>query len=172
MMTVPKQWRELYTVRDLLTGLLVYGSGDLIAALLAGQFSVQRAAGMALVGALLYGLEIPHYFRWVARVASHHRQSRAVLMRTGLAMLYFNPLWVARHLALIAVLQGNFHAIEWPLLLTACQSFLSAIPITVSANLLIQNAVPLQHRFLASALFSCVMAIYYPLIARLFGPAH
>jgi len=164
------RWSELYTRRDLLTELVIYGSGDAIAALLTDQFSLQRAFGMALIGALLYGLEIPHYFRWVARVATPHSRGRAILIRTGLAMLYFNPLWVARHLALIALLQGRIDTIDLALLLTATQSFLSAIPITVSANLLIQNVVPLHYRFLGSALFSCFMAIYYPLVARFFTP--
>ncbi|MEZ5505584.1 MAG: hypothetical protein R3F38_06215 [Gammaproteobacteria bacterium] len=107
---------------------------------------MQRALGMALIGALLYGLEIPHYFRWVARVATPHSRGRAILIRTGLAMLYFNPLWVTRHLARIALLQGR-DTIDLALHLTY-QSFLSAIPITVSANLLIQKcgaaALPLS----------------------------
>lgn len=161
--------RNLYAWRDLLTGLLVYGSGDVVAALLTDQFSVQRCVGMASVGALLYGLEIPHYFRWVAQRAAHHPRGRAIAIRTGLAILYFNPLWVVRHLFFIALFSGQLHMVNAQLLAIAGQSFLSAIPITVSANLVIQNAIPLPFRFLASAVFSCGMAIYYPLIARLLG---
>ncbi len=162
--------QALYTRRDLLTGLLVYGSGDLIAALLTGGFSPLRLVGMGLVGALVYGLEIPHYFRWVAHHTAGQPGWQGRLLRTALAMLYFNPLWVARHLACIALFSQHADTLNLALLTTAQHSFLSAIPLTVSVNLLIQNRVPLPQRFLASALFSCFMAIYYPLVARLVGP--
>lgn len=161
--------RELYQPRDLLTGLLIYGCGDLIAALLTGQFSVSRLLGMSAVGALVYGLEIPHYFRWVARYTAGTPSWRGIALRTLLAMLYFNPLWVARHLAFIALVSGNIEQISLNILSIALHSFLTAIPITVIANFTIQNRVPLTHRFMASALFSCFMAIYYPLVARWVG---
>lgn len=154
---------QLYTKRDLVTGLFIYGVGDAIAALLSDAFSTQRLLGMALVGALLYGLEIPRYFHWVANKTRALSKTKGALARTLLAMLYFNPLWVARHLAFITLLNGESLSSSLPSL--ALQSFLSAMPITITANMLIQNVVPLKNRFIASALFSCCMAIYYPLVA-------
>lgn len=158
-----------YRSREVLTGLLIYGTGDTLAALLVGEASWIRALGMSLTGALLYGLEIPNYFRWVARRTHARSGLPGAALRTGLAMLYFNPLWVARHLALIHLFSGDPEALAWPLLAVAAQSFLAAIPVTVSANFLIQNLVPLRLRFAASATFSCAMAMYYPLVARWLG---
>lgn len=155
----------LYTTKDIITGLMIYGVGDAIAALLAGAFSIERCIGMACVGAFIYGLEIPHYFRWVAHRTANIQGRMALVARTLYAMLYFNPLWVARHLAFIALLSGqSLEGLLW----VALQSFASALPITVSANFIIQNKVPLKYRFAASACFSCCMAIFYPLVASLF----
>lgn len=155
--------KGLYRRRDLVTGLLIYGTGDSIAALLAGEFLLARCLGMAAIGALLYGLEIPHYFRWVSSKSSVLSAWQAALLRALLAMLYFNPLWVARHLFFIHWFSGA--AVDSGIFLVALQSFITALPLTVLANLLIQNGIPLTYRFAASALFSCLMAIVYPLLA-------
>lgn len=154
-----------YTKRNLITGLLIYGTGDAIAALISGEFVITRFLGMAIIGALLYGLEIPHYFQWVATRTSGLKKWQAVVLRTLLAMLYFNPLWVSRHLCFIAWLSGGM--VTWEILSIGLKSFISAMPITVLANFIIQNTIVLRYRFLASALFSCFMAIFYPVIAGL-----
>lgn len=158
--------KVLYSRKDVLTGLLIYGSGDSIAALLAGEFSLHRCVGMTLVGALLYGLEIPHYFRWAANKTAQLPLWRAAVLRTLLAMLYFNPLWVARHLFLIQWFSGV--PMQSDIFMVALQSFLTVLPVTVLANLLIQNVISLKYRFAASALFSCLMAVLYPLLANFF----
>lgn len=159
-----KNW---YNLRNLATGFFIYGIGDGIAAILANEFSAPRCIGIAIIGALLYGLEIPHYFQWVARTTSTLRQWQSIILRTALAILYFNPLWVSRHLFFIYLLSGK--PLAWALLSLGLQSFISALPITVIANLVIQNIISLRYRFLASALFSCCMAIFYPLIALYFS---
>lgn len=157
---------RLYTSRDLLTGLLIYGIGDLTASLLTDELSLLRAVGMALVGTCLYGLEIPHYFRWVERQTRGLSGAKLVASKTALAMLYFNPLWVVRHLAIISWLNGeNFELVILPI---ALKSFVSALPLTIVANIVIQNLIALKYRFMASALFSCFMAITYPLLAAWF----
>lgn len=155
--------RPLYTVKSILTGLLIYGIGDGIAALLVGEFSFQRIIGMALIGAFLYGLEIPHYFQWVESKTQSIEGWSLIAAKTTLAMLYFNPLWVARHLAFIMLLNG--YPVSGDIIMVALHSFLTALPITILANVIIQNVIHLKHRFMASAMFSCSMAIIYPLIA-------
>lgn len=159
---------KLYHWKDVITGLLVYGAGDAIAASLANDFSVQRMLSMCVIGALIYGFEIPHYFRWVAKITTNYSGYKVVVLRTLMAMLYFNPLWVARHLAFIKIFSGEGQSVSIDILSVALSSFLTAIPITVIANAVIQNLIQLQYRFLASAVFSCAMAIYYPLISLLF----
>ena len=168
--------------------MLIYGVGDTIAALLSGEFFLLRLIGMSFVGALIYGAEIPNYFRWVEKATQDHKYQeknlkssegkrkgfsllrqpwQGSLHRTLLAMLYFNPLWVMRHLVFIALFNGAVDSVSVSLSLfyVALHSFLIAIPITATANLFIQNIIPLTYRFMASAFFSCSMAIYYPLMS-------
>ncbi len=163
---------RLYAPRDVVAGLLIFGIGDSIAALIAGQQSAGRLVGVSLTGALLYGLEVPHYFRWIARRTANDLRVRAALLRTVLAIAYFNPLWIARHLALLAVWQGRWVVDPpWMLLETSARIFATALPVTLIANLLIQNVVPLRYRFIASSLFSCAMAIFYPIAEAWLGGA-
>ena len=149
----------------MLRGGLIYTAGDTAAALLTGAFSPARTLGILLVGATVYAFEIPNYFRWIDRRVTGATGPGAAIRRTGLAMLYFNPLWIARHLLFIRLFSGQFNQIGWPLLHTGLTSFLVNIPISLTANYLIQNRVPLRWRFVASAAFSALMAVYYALSA-------
>jgi len=54
------------------------------------------------------------------------------------------------------------------LLEIAFWSFLANIPISFVANYIIQNRFKIKWRFLGSAVFSAVMAIYYALSASIF----
>jgi len=146
--------------RDILRGALIYAGGDLVASLILNQFSPARTLGMILIGGTIYALEIPRYFRWIDGKTATLSAFRRTLGRTGLALLYFNPLWIARHLAFIRLFSGRA-LLPGELLRLGLQSFLWNIPISFVANYLIQNRVPLRHRFMASALFSALMAIYY-----------
>jgi len=153
---------------DILRGLTIYSSGDSIAALLLGQFSWHRLVGMAFVGATVYAVEIPNVFRWIDRVAGEPGLITSV-KRTALALLYFNPVWIARHLFFIRLFSGDWHDVGWHLLRLGLLAFLANIPISLVANYLIQNAIPLRWRFLASAIFSALMAVYYAVSEVLFG---
>jgi hypothetical protein len=157
-----------YTPANILRGLLIYASGDTVAAFLLGQFAWGRLLGMMLVGATFYALEIPNYFRWIDRRTANRSPWRAAMGRTGLALLYFNPLWIARHLFFIAVFSGRFETVHWDLLSIATRSFLVNIPISLTANFIIQNRIKLKWRFFASAVFSALMAIYYALSEVIF----
>lgn len=141
--------------------------GDTIAALLLHQFSFTRILGVCLVGALIYAFEIPNYFRWIDKkttsVTPEITTVKKSLIRTGLALLYFNPLWIARHLLFINLFSGNFYAINFSILSIATKSFLVNVPLSLLANYLIQNVLPYKFRFVASAVFSSLMAIYYAL---------
>jgi len=144
--------------------MVIYAAGDTVAALILGQFGWLRLAGMMLVGATVYAVEIPAYFRWIdRRTAEMPRGLRFALARTALAMLYFNPLWIARHLLFIAVFSANWPVIRPALLMTALLSWLVNIPISFAGNAVIQVVLPLRWRFAASATFSGLMAVYYAL---------
>ena len=152
-----------YTKQNILRGAVIYASGDTIAAFLLGAFSWERLLGMVIVGATFYAFEIPNYFNWIEKKVKEKTGFLASLYKTALAVLYFNPLWIARHLLFIMLFSGQIQEISWGLLRIASWSFLVNIPISLLANFIIQNKIPLKWRFLASAIFSALMAIYYAL---------
>jgi len=142
--------------------------GDTIAALLLNEFSIYRLLGMIAIGATVYALEIPNYFAWIDKKTSSFSGIKKTLAKTGLAIAYFNPIWIFRHLVIIKLFSGNFSQINSSLFLIACWSFLANIPISFIANYGIQNKIKLDWRFTASAVFSAIMAIYYALSETIF----
>lgn len=153
--------------RDCLYGAFIYGTGDTVASLLTGEFQVSRMVGMMLLGGTLYAFEIPRYFAWIDRRFGRPGLKYS-LLRALLAQAFFNPLWIARHLALIHCFSGQFEAIQWHLIDIGLKSFLRAVPYALFVNYSIQNLIPLKWRFFASAVFSAGMALYYALSGVLF----
>jgi hypothetical protein len=121
------------------------------------------------IGATLYAFEIPNYFNWIVKKTEDLQGLKATLTKTGLAIAYFNPLWIARHLLFIKLFSGKYEDIGWPILEIALWSFLANILISFIANYLIQNKFKLKWRFLASAIFSALLAIYYALSETIFS---
>ncbi len=156
----------------MLRGAVIYTTGDTLAAILLGEFSPARLLGMMLIGGTLYAWEIPHYFAWIEKKTAALQGVKKSLAKTALAILYFNPLWIFRHLLFIKIFSGAYaQVLSTPLLLLhiATMSFLVNIPISMAANYLIQNIIKLPWRFTASAIFSALMAVYYALSETLFG---
>jgi hypothetical protein len=146
---------------EMLRGSVIYALGDSVAAWIAGEFSLLRLVGMGLVGGAIYSYEIPHYFRWIEQRVATCRHPQ--ITRTGLALLYFNPLWIARHLFFIKLFSGDWPGLSIRLVRVGFESFVFTIPLTFTANYLIQNKLPLAWRFTGSAVFSGLMAVYYAL---------
>lgn len=156
--------RIRFKTRDHLAGLLIYAAGDSAAALMLGEFVWTRLFGMMAAGASFYALEIPAWFRMIdRRTRPLSNPSPKIALRTGLALLYFNPLWIARHLFFITVFSGGWSALEWTIFRTALLSWLMNIPIAVIGNAVIQGLLPLRWRFTGSAVFSALLAVYYAL---------
>jgi hypothetical protein len=124
---------------------------------------------MMFVGATFYAFEIPNYFDWIVKKTESIKGLKATLTKTVLAVLYFNPLWIARHLLFIKLFSGQFEAIGVNLMEVAFWSFIVNIPISFVANYIIQNRFKLKWRFMGSALFSALMAIYYAMSETLFS---
>ena len=156
-------WR--YTRANLLRGAIIYTAGDTAAALLLGDFMWSRLLGISLVGATFYALEIPNYFDWIEQRVATRKKWPVSLHKTALAILYFNPLWIARHLFFIEIFSGHWQTLSWDLLRIGLFSFLANIPLSLLGNYAIQNVVPLRWRFFASAVFSALMAVYYAVSA-------
>lgn len=159
----------IYSKNNILKGALIYSIGDSIAALILHDFSLMRFLGMVFIGATLYAFEIPNYFNWIETKTKQLKGINYVLSKTGLAIAYFNPLWIARHLLFIKLFSADFESINLNLLHIALFSFAVNIPISFFANFIIQTKTKLQWRFMASALFSALMAIYYALSETLFS---
>lgn len=158
-----------YKKANIIKGALIYSAGDSIAAFLMDEFSIYRVLGMMFIGATFYAFEIPNYFDWIVRKTLHLKGIKATLTKTGLAILYFNPLWIARHLLFINLFSGQLHDITIDLLRVALLSFLANILISFIANYIIQNRFKIKWRFLGSAVFSSIMAIYYALSETIFS---
>lgn len=150
-----------YRKNDILRGALIYCIGDTIAALILNEFTILRMAGIVFIGATLYAFEIPNYFAWIEKKVPESKTFIDSINRTLLALLYFNPLWIARHLLFINLLKGNFNELSLSLISIGFYSFLVNIPFSIMMNYIIQNKISLKWRFVASASFSSMMAIYY-----------
>ena len=142
-------------------GGIIYMTGDTIAAFLNHEADLWRSIGIFAVGSTLYAFEIKTYFRWIDKKVNVFGGLKRIWIKTCLALLYFNPLWIARHLCIVFLVSGKGDQITVSLLQTALTAFLVNIPFSIIANYLIQNKTALEYRFWASALFSGVMAIYY-----------
>ena len=156
-------------LKDSLSAMFIYTLGDTIAAVIEGEFSYYRILGMILVSGTLYTLEIPRYFIWIDKVRPATAHVSRKLQRTLLAVAFFNPLWIARHLAFIQLSLGHWQAIQWHLLSISTLSFMVNLPGSLTINYLIQNRLALKWRFIASSLFSAVLAVYYALSEVFFG---
>ena len=156
------------TVKDAFYGGLIYCAGDTIATLLSNTFYYPRMLGMFILGATLYAIEIPAYFRWLNRYFDQPGYLSA-FKRMLMAAAFFNPLWIARHLVFISLFSGQWHSISLSLLSVASLSFLYCLPVALPVNFLIQNSIPLSWRFFTSSVFSAFMAIYFSMSEVLFG---
>lgn len=160
--------RLRYDKADILRGVLIYSTGDTIASILMSEFSLVRMLGMMVIGGTIYAFEIPNYFRWIDTKTARISGLRGSLSKTGLAILYFNPLWIARHLLFIQILTGSWSSINLNLLRLGLYSFAANVPVGFTANYVIQNNIPLKWRFFSSAVFSSLMAIYYAMSQAIF----
>lgn len=154
--------------RNAVRGGLIYAGGDGIAMLIGGEFQVSRALGILLIGGTLYATEIPAYFRWLDRRFGGPGRWNP-LKKALLAQAFFNPLWIARHLLFIRLCSGRWSEIDWSLLGIGLDSFLHMVPVGLLMNYMIQNRVPLGWRFLASAGYSALTAVYFALSEVWFG---
>jgi hypothetical protein len=155
--------KTLYSKKDVLSGALVYPIGDFLASAFLNQYSIIRIVGMMVIGGLIYSLEIPNFFKWIDSHFDAEKNSANKIYRVLLALFFFNPIWIARHLIFINLLMGKFSSISISIIYISFISFLWNIPISIIANYIIQNKIIYKWRFLSSAIFSGIMTLYYAL---------
>lgn len=178
---------------DMVRGFLVYSLGDLIAQIILKQTSITRTVGIGLIGATIYALEIPLWFRIIentfcratdkiraCRLFKEPNQNNQCLLnhkgRTLMALTYFNPLWIARHMFFIGLLNAISQGIAFSsplhtylsLLGIACKSFIINIPIAVIGNYFVQNKLSMKYRLTGSAVLSSICALWYALSKVIF----
>lgn len=150
--------------KNIIKGGLIFASGDAIASLIIDDFNFIRLIGMLLTGAFIYAFEIPNYFQWIENVTQRYSKTSKSVLKVILAVAYFNPVWIFRHMVILKLLsQEGIQSINFQLLYVSLKSFFINLPFALPINFVIQNKIPLQYRFVASALFSAIMAIYYAL---------
>lgn len=146
-------------------GLIIYPLGDSIAQLILGDINFVRVIILAFVGCFIYSFEIGKWFGFIQKKFSNP------FLKTFLAVIYFNPLWIARHFLFIELAINykqfldfdSFGQLFQRVMASGTNSFLGGVIVSLLANYLIQNKVPLKNRFLVSAIYSALMGIYYAL---------
>jgi len=159
----------VYSKRNIISGALIFCIGDTIASIVANEFSLLRVLGISIIGATIYALEIPNVFLWIEKKTPGILTLKKGMYRGLLATLYFNPLWIARHLLFIQILLFHWDDINSTLFLIAWNSFILNIPFVLIINYLIQTKITLRWRFIVSSAFSGVMAVYYAISEQIFG---
>jgi len=149
---------------DFFCGMFVYAIADTIATFILGKFDFVRLIGMLFVGGVIYASEIPLYFKWLEK----NVKPSSTFKRALFSVAYFNPLWIMRHLFFIALFSAQWDLINWKLLAIASYSFIIVFPVGLTFNYILQNKIPLKWRFISSATYSGLMAIYYALSRAVF----
>ncbi|CAC9586128.1 hypothetical protein [uncultured Gammaproteobacteria bacterium] len=156
--------------QDAVTGALLFAAGDSIGTLISGDFLYQRMLGMIVLGGTLYSWEIPTYFAHLQRRFNKQGYLNA-FQRTLAAGLFFNPLWIARHMLFIKLFAGQWQTISLDILGLATLSFIYCFPFSLLVNYLIQNVLSLRWRFLVSSIYSALTVIYFALSEQIFAIA-
>ncbi len=166
---------------DKLSGWILYPLSDGLAQLILGDISYLRILFVALLGRYVYAIEIP---KWFGFLSVWHRTTiptgllRGFWVKTGEhyyfnwlsktigATLWFNPLWIARHmlvLELANIVSGktNFFTFLPQALHLGTVSFIGQFPVAIIVNYIIICRLPDRSRFIWSSVFSGILAIYY-----------
>ncbi len=131
------------------------------------DFSIGRLLGILFLGGFVYALEIPKYLKWLSN-KFYKDEVYSKIISTILFTLYFNPLWIARHLLILNLFEGNFSQINWDLLRIGFNSFAYSFFFTLPVNYIIINKIHKKWKFAVTAVFSSSMAVFYALSEVIF----
>ena len=185
-MESPKDPQSKNKIRllQLFVGWVLYPSGDLVGQLIMGNFSLPRVLVMMLAGGVVYRFEIPRWFAFIEKKRFKKDGNEKFplfkyfvseevdgykfnwLGKTISASIYFNPIWIFRHLLFIALATTPFSDIVLGELLgntikIATISFFTNLPIAVAGNYIIQQKMSLKYRFLGSAVLTTILNVKY-----------
>ncbi|MEB3286248.1 MAG: hypothetical protein VKJ04_01970 [Vampirovibrionales bacterium] len=187
-------WRQNFFV-----ALILYSAADFVAQLIVGEFYPWRLVVLSLVGISVYRVEIPRWFSWIENfrldeaalskrpwlggVMAHCPNSDERLPHSGsyrlkpifkgiCSTLYFNPLWIARHMLVLelathpAKIKLGLAALMAYCLLLGAKAFVINAPLSVCLNYILQNKIALRYRFIGSVFVSGFFGILYSLMHR------
>lgn len=170
----PRRWRNR------IVGWTIYALGDLVAQIITGDIELRRMVVLAFAGGMIYRFEVPWWFEeldsfeagplWRERFRFFFNDDGSLnaLGRTLGSMLYFNPLWIARHMLFIRLAVdpqsvAHFGRTLAEVLALGAKSFIVNLPISLIGTYNVQMHVPLSWRFVAGSGLSAVLAIAYAL---------
>lgn len=149
---------------DLISSWTLYPLADLLVQLSMHEFNAMRLVTIALAGGLVYRREIPTWFSQLdlAKLSG--------VGRTIGSLIYFNPLWIARHMLFIKIATSSWAeitsgALVLIALLLGIKSFLLNLPLSLAGNYIIQTKLPVDVRYLGSIVLSGLLAVIYALMA-------
>ena len=160
---------------------LIYPLGDAVAQLILQEFSLRRFLSLTFLALAFYQWEIPKWFKLLDTiVVPAHKISIMPMAGTVLtkeyklnwfgrtlgAMIYFNPLWIARHMLFISLGKSswgliNFNELVLSSLTLGVKSFLVNLPISIAGNYIVQAKLKLEYRFLGSVILTSLLTICY-----------
>lgn len=137
---------------------------DLLVQLSMHEFNAMRLVTVALAGGLVYRREIPTWFLQLDLA------NLSGVGRTIGSLVYFNPLWIARHMLFIKIATSSWAeitsgALVFVALLIGIKSFLLNLPLSFAGNYIIQTKLPVDIRYLGSIVLSGLLAIIYAMMA-------
>ncbi len=157
---------------------LIYPAGDLIAQFILQEFSLYRTLSLTFLALAFYQWEVPMWFKMLDKFVflkdKKNSDSHKLnwLGRTIGAIIYFNPLWIARHMFFISLGKvgysglANLNELLLNSLILGGKSFLINLPISFIGNFIVQVKLKLEHRFLGSVILTNIMAICYAIAYR------
>lgn len=196
--TAPESQSSMERLIQHFAGWVLYPLGDIVGQIIMDDVNPVRYIAVMIAGGIIYRFEIPRWFHFLDSFrlsidAGHRFPPLRRLVHeddTGLrlnwlgktlgAALYFNPLWIARHLFFIkvATLVGpdmnwytdvDYIAIIIASLKSGTISFLTNLPIALIGNYLIQEHMNLRYRFVGSAALTTVLNAKYAIEFVLFS---
>ena len=154
----------IYKKKDAFWGGILLALSDSFASYLIDQFSWPRFIGMLILGATIYTLETVNVFHWIEKTSLKKFSGfSSKIFKTIAIILFFNPIWIFRHYVFIDLFSGNFNNIGSGMLVTASVAYVVNIPFSVVMNYIIQNEIPLKHRFIGASVLSALMVIFFAL---------
>lgn len=176
-------------------GWVLYPLGDLVGQLIMHDVSLTRYLTIMFVGGVIYRFEIPRWFSFLDRyrfqkstlkkfpllnIFLHQEEGDSPetkfnwLGKTLGAALFFNPLWIARHLFFITLATSGFVGIDLgatliKVLQAGSISFLTNLPIALVGNYVIQEHTSLRYRFMGSAVLTTILNAKYAIEFVLFS---